>query len=177
MSSSHSIYLVWLFIWLHAHLLFSRFLFFSCCLIEICFSFNLKSVSSLQCGPVCLPSCFCVFMGHMVFGLRHLWLFILKKDEQPIWMWFFPPEQGEWSLPGVPHVLFGWISSRSSSTSSTRAAETQEFLEERLPVCMKPLCLLPQLGIVGVGRGSAPFLGAEMSFWSHWPRFTAHLAF
>lgn len=68
MSPSHSIYLVSLFIWLHAHLLFSRFLFFSCCLIEICFSFDLKSVSSLQCGPVCLP-----FLLRCIHGPHGVW--------------------------------------------------------------------------------------------------------
>lgn len=53
-------------------------LFFSSCLIEVCFSLNLKSASSLQCGHIYLPpSCFCVFTGHMVFELRHLWLFML----------------------------------------------------------------------------------------------------
>lgn len=53
--------------------------------------------------------------------------------------------------------------------SPRRAAETQEFPEELLPVRTKPLCF--EVGGIGL------FSVAEMSFLHPWPRFAAHLAF
>lgn len=124
MSPSSSLYLFLLFIQLHVHLLFSHLFFFSSCLIEMFFSQPEICVFLtvwLRLPPFLL---LCIHGPHGVWAEAFVAFHALPflNDEQPIQIWFFPPEQGEWILPGAPYFLFGWISSRSTSCLSTEGS-------------------------------------------------------